>query len=164
MALTDSDADSRLTVSVNHANATASSTRPNTSAAFGEISPAGIGRECVRRITWSRSRSIQQLIVLAPPAESAPPSSTAPIRPSEGSPFSARTIAGTVVTSRSSMTRGFVSMKYARATERHERVCSDASTAGTRCSGTAATTTDGSSRSLRSTKHPGARRTAGIRH
>ena len=98
-------------MSASQTNAIASSASPNTSAAFGEMSPAGIGRECVRRITWSRSRSIQQLIVLAPPAERAPPSSTAAISPSDGSPSSARTIAGTVVTSRSSMTRGFVSRK-----------------------------------------------------
>jgi len=61
-------------------------------------------------MTRSRSRSIQQLIVFAPPAASAPPRSTAPISVTDGSPSSARIIAGTVVTSSSSMTRGFVSI------------------------------------------------------
>ena len=73
------------TVDHSSANASASSTSPNTSAPSGLTSPAGSGRCAVRRIIWSRSRSIQQLMVLAPPAASAPPTSTAAMSPSDGS-------------------------------------------------------------------------------
>ena len=63
-------------------------------------------------MSWSRSRSIQQLIVLAPPAASAPPTTTASISQTDGTPPSARNIGGTAVTSSSSMTRGLVSRMY----------------------------------------------------
>ena len=115
MALTASTAESRLTVDHSSANASASSTSPNTSAPSGFTSPWGSGRCAVRRIIWSRSRSIQQLMVLAPPAASAPPIRTSRIRPSDGISPAARIIAGSVVTSRSSITRGLVRWKYASA-------------------------------------------------
>src|SRR5205085_11594790 len=57
-------------------------------------------------------RSIQQLMVLAPPAASAPPITTAAIKPSAGTPRCAKSIGGTAVTSNSSMTRGFVRRTY----------------------------------------------------
>src|SRR5215510_15487623 len=112
MALTASDADSRFTVDHSSANASASSTSPNTSAPSGFTSPWGSGRRAVRRITWSRSRSIQQLMVLAPPAAKAPPTSTSITSSTGGKWPWARIIAGSVVTSRSSMTRGLVSCTY----------------------------------------------------
>ncbi len=47
--------------------------------------------------------------------------------PSEGTPRSARNITGTVVTSSSSMIRGFVRATYARTVRRHERVVGESS-------------------------------------
>ena len=49
------------------------------------------------------------LMALAPPAAKVPPRTVATISHNEGRPRSATTIVGTVVTSRSSMIRGFVS-------------------------------------------------------
>ena len=62
----------------------------------GETSPSGSGRCAVRRITWSRSRSIQQLMVLAPPAgERTADEHLRRSAPSDGSSPAARIIAGT---------------------------------------------------------------------
>ena len=48
-------------------------------------------------------------MVLAPPAASAPPSKVASIKVTEGTPRRATNMVGSVVTSSSSMIRGFVS-------------------------------------------------------
>jgi hypothetical protein len=49
------------------------------------------------------------LMAFAPPAARVPPMTTAATSHSDGTPRSARTIVGTVVTSSSSMMRGFMS-------------------------------------------------------
>ena len=59
-------------------------------------------------MTASMSRSITMLKALAPPAASVPPTSVATMSQIEGQPSLATTIVGTVVTSSSSMIRGFV--------------------------------------------------------
>src|SRR3954451_24694760 len=61
-------------------------------------------------------------MVLAPPAASAPPASTSTISDELGNSPAARIIAGTVVTSSSSITRGLVSRKYAFATVNVRRI------------------------------------------
>ena len=48
------------------------------------------------------------LMALAPPAASVPPTRVATMSQTEGSPRFATTMVGSVVTSRSSMIRGFV--------------------------------------------------------
>ncbi len=58
---------------------------------------------------------------LAPPAESVPPTSVATINHHPGMPFAATTIVGSVVTSSSSMIRGFVSATYALSLKLAER-------------------------------------------
>jgi hypothetical protein len=63
----------------------------------------------VRCMTPSMSRSYQQLSALALPAAREPPTSVATTSQNDGSPRSASTIVGTVVTSSSSMIRGLVS-------------------------------------------------------
>ena len=55
------------------------------------------------------SRSTYMLMALAPPAARVPPTTVTAISQSDGSPRSATTIVGTVVTSSSSMIRGLVS-------------------------------------------------------
>jgi hypothetical protein len=67
------------------------------------------GRFCVRFMMRSMSRSTYMLMALAPPAAMVPPMTVAAISQSDGRPFAATTIVGTVVTSSSSMMRGFVS-------------------------------------------------------
>ena len=56
------------------------------------------------------------MYVDADPAERAPPTTVAATSPSEGIPRSAKNITGTVVSSNSSITRGFVSPTYAATT------------------------------------------------
>jgi hypothetical protein len=85
------------------------STTPKTSAPRGLISPIGSGRRSVRCMSRSMSRSYQQLKTLAAPAASVPPTSVAISSRHEGQPPAASIIAGTVVTSSSSMIRGLVS-------------------------------------------------------
>jgi hypothetical protein len=63
------------------------------------------------------SRSTTQLIVLADPAASVPPTSVATSVTVDGQPRAASTMTGTVVTSSSSMIRGLVNATYARTTE-----------------------------------------------
>ena len=67
------------------------------------------------------SRSTYMLMALAPPAASVPPSTVQTISHSGGMPCSATTIVGTVVTSSSSMIRGFVSATYAADAGREAR-------------------------------------------
>ena len=55
------------------------------------------------------SRSTKQLSAFAAPAASVPPTRVATTRADDGQPPAASIITGTVVTSRSSMMRGFVS-------------------------------------------------------
>ena len=62
----------------------------------------------VRFISASMSRSTYMLMALAPPAAKVPPMTVATISHTDGMPCSATTIVGTVVTSSSSMMRGFV--------------------------------------------------------
>jgi hypothetical protein len=59
----------------------------------------------------SMSRSATWLRVFALPAARVPPTRVATVVTQPGSPPAARTIVGTVVTSRSSMMRGFVSAR-----------------------------------------------------
>jgi hypothetical protein len=59
------------------------------------------------------SASYTQFNVLAPAAESVPPTSVAATSQVPGQPPAARTIAGTVVIRRSSMIRGLVRATYA---------------------------------------------------
>jgi hypothetical protein len=82
---------------------------PKRRALAAVTAPLGSGRRWVRCICSSMSRSMTQLMVLAPPAARVPPTSVTRISPSDGMPRSARTMAGTVVTSSSSMIRGLVS-------------------------------------------------------
>jgi hypothetical protein len=58
------------------------------------------------------------LIAFAEPAAIVPPTSVVTIKPSDGSPPWASTIAGTVVINRRTMMRGFVSLKYAAVVSR----------------------------------------------
>lgn len=87
------------------------STRPKINACrVGTVALAS-GLRAVRFMTLSMSASATQFSVLAPAAASMPP--TRVFRISSGStvPRSANNMAGMVVTSNSSMTRGFVSAK-----------------------------------------------------
>ena len=87
------------------------SASPKTSAWLrGTVSRAS-GLRSVRFIILSMSASATQFSVLAPAAASSPP--TRVLRISSGStvPRSASSIAGIVVTSKSSMTRGLVSAR-----------------------------------------------------
>ena len=74
----------------------------------GVISPVTSGRLLVRRISLSMSRSMTMLVALAPAAASVPPTRVARISQAAGMPRSATIMAGTVVTSSSSMIRGLV--------------------------------------------------------
>ena len=87
---------------------------PNARAARGSTAWRGNGRWRVRRMTSSMSRSTYMLIAFAPPAARVPPKTTAAMSHRDGTPPAARTMVGTVVTSSSSMIRGFVSAMYAR--------------------------------------------------
>jgi len=82
---------------------------PVISALRALTTPIGSGRRSVRCISLSMSRSYQQLKTLAAPAASVPPASVESSRPHVGQPPAASIIAGTVVTSSSSMIRGLVS-------------------------------------------------------
>jgi hypothetical protein len=79
-----------------------------------EINPVTIGRFEVRAINLSRSLSITMLKALALPAAKVPAHMVATTRPKAGKPFSAKTIAGNVETSRSSTTRNFIRSRYPR--------------------------------------------------
>ena len=104
---------------VNHSQIveTTASTHEKIRALRGEISPVTIGRFSVR----SMSRSRYMLNEAAEPALIAPPRTVARISSGFGNAPAARIITGTVVTSRSSITRGFVRMKYARMVRPSER-------------------------------------------
>jgi hypothetical protein len=71
------------------------------------------------------SRSTTMLMALAPPAANVPPSTVQTISHSDGRPFSATIIVGTVVTRRSSMIRGLVRATYAPTRARVERPAAD---------------------------------------
>ena len=90
------------------ANATASRPAAKRAAARGVITPVTRGRNFVRCMTASMSRSITMLNALAPPAARVPPRSVASMSHSPGIPCAATTIVGTVVTRSNSMMRGFV--------------------------------------------------------
>ena len=66
------------------------------------------GRRAVRFITLSMSASATQFSVLAPAAASMPPISVLRISSGSTVPRSASSMAGMVVTSSNSITRGFV--------------------------------------------------------
>ena len=87
-----------------------------TSAARVDTTCRGSARRRVRRIRSSMSASYTQLSALALPADRVPPTTVATTRPSGGTPRWARNITGTVVSSSSSMMRGFVSPTYAAST------------------------------------------------
>ena len=69
----------------------------------------GSGRRDVRRILVSMSASKTQLSALALPADSVPPTTVATTSHSGGTSCAARNMTGTVVSSSSSMMRGFIS-------------------------------------------------------
>ena len=71
--------------------------------------PVTSGRFLVRGIMASMSRSTTILMALAPPAASDPPTIVTAMSQIGGSPRWATTMVGSVVTSNSSMMRGFVS-------------------------------------------------------
>ncbi len=100
------------------------------SAPRGLTSPVTMGRWPVRTMSLSMSRSRNMLSALAPPAARKPPTSVTATSRSEGRPCEARIIVGTVVTSSSSMMRGFVSATYAAALERRRPSESAPATAG----------------------------------
>jgi hypothetical protein len=79
---------------------------PKASPAAGLILPAAIARRLVRGISWSMSRSNQQLTAPAPPAAMAPPISEPMSTTGEGQPRAATTIALASVTTSSRMIRG----------------------------------------------------------
>src|SRR5438270_1589536 len=80
-----------------------------------------MGRRLVRAMIASMSRSTTQLIVLAEPAASVPPTRVASSVQPDGQPRAASTMTGTVVTSSSSMIRGLVSATYALITSSGDR-------------------------------------------
>ena len=93
-------------------------TAPNTVAARGPTRWRGRARRRVRRIRSSMSRSSTQLKTLALAAAKQPPTMVSRTSTSGGTPRAARNIAGTVVTSSSSMIRGLVRLTYAETTSR----------------------------------------------
>src|SRR3954471_22446643 len=97
------------------------STMPKRSAAVGLISARTTGRRRVRAMTASMSRSTTQLIVLALPAASVPPTRVSASVHVDGQPRAASIITGTVVTSSSSMMRGLVRATYDRTTANGNR-------------------------------------------
>ena len=94
---------------------------PNTSALRVGTLCLGSGRERVRFITASMSASATQFSALAEPAAMVPPNNVANTSHGDGMPRAASIIAGTVVTSSSSMMRGLVSATYARSTSVRRR-------------------------------------------
>ena len=106
--------DSRFTAHAISTIEIAPSTIPKTRAFSGVTWWAGSGRRRVRVISRSMSRSRYWLIALAEPAASVPQTSVQKVRRSQsasvipGTSRVARTIAGIVVTSSSSMIRGLV--------------------------------------------------------
>ena len=92
----------------------AASVHAKISAPRGETSPVTSGRFTVRCMCASMSRSRYMLNAAADPALIDPPSTVARTSQMSGKPPCARIITGTVVTSSSSSTRGFVSATYAR--------------------------------------------------
>jgi hypothetical protein len=106
-------AESRLTKPHSQAKATTSRITAKISAFRGSMTPVTSGRFLVRSIRASMSRSTYMLMAWDPPAARVPPKTVANINQIDGSPPSATTIVGTVVTSRSSMMRGFVRAMYA---------------------------------------------------
>ena len=101
-------AASTFTVEARKKNENAPSQNPNASACSGLTWWAGSGRSRVRRMIWSMSRSRYMLMLLADPAARVPPTRVAAISQSEGMPWSARIMAGTVVISSRTMMRGFI--------------------------------------------------------
>ena len=76
--------------------------------------PVASGRFAVRCINLSVSDSITILKALALPAAKVPPIKVATVNEKEGKPPSAKTIAGSVETNRSSTTRNFIRSTYPR--------------------------------------------------
>jgi hypothetical protein len=74
-----------------------------------DISPVAIGRFAVRFISRSDLASITILNALAPPAANVPPTNAQIVTDNSGTPSLAKNKAGSVVTSRSSTTRNFIS-------------------------------------------------------
>ena len=102
---------------------------PNASARCGAIWRAGSGLRDVRFINASMSLSRYMLIVLAAPAARVPPNTVAAINQPDGHPRAASIIVGTVVTTSSTMIRGFVSAMYARMVFARPTLCGTASSA-----------------------------------
>nr|BFF04052.1 hypothetical protein GCM10020241_57270 [Streptoalloteichus tenebrarius] len=105
---------SRFVVPHRNRNDATPSTSPNTNAWRVLTLCFGNGRTFVRFITESISASATQFNAFALPAAIIPPTRVAKKVPSGGSPRWANNIAGMVVTSSSSMTRGLISPTYAR--------------------------------------------------
>ena len=114
MAPADRTAASQLVVSQSQTVDAAASVHAKINAPRGETSPVTSGRFTVRCMCASMSRSRYMLNAAADPALIEPPSTVARTSQMSGSPPCARIMTGTVVTSRSSSTRGFVSATYAR--------------------------------------------------
>ena len=74
--------------------------------------PVASGRLAVRFINLSDSDSITMLKAFALPAAKVPPIKVAIVNEREGKPPSAKTIAGSVETNRSSTTRNFIRSTY----------------------------------------------------
>src|ERR1035437_1378092 len=73
----------------------APSAMPKSSAWAGSIRPAGMGRDRVRPMLASMSRSNQQLMACAPPAANQPPATVAAVMRRPGQPRAAMTMANT---------------------------------------------------------------------
>jgi hypothetical protein len=108
MAPVVSTAARGFTVTHSHVGPRTPRTAPNAVAWRTLTRPAGNGRSLVRTMTASMSRSRTMLNTFAAPAVRVPPSSVARISQPPGQPPAARNMGGTVVTSSSSMIRGFV--------------------------------------------------------
>jgi hypothetical protein len=76
---------------------------------FLDILPVAIGRFAVRFISKSDLASITMLYAFAPPAANVPPTKHQIVNAKSGTPSLAKNKAGSVVTSRSSTTRNFIS-------------------------------------------------------
>ena len=109
MAAADSTAASQFVVSHSHTVETTASVHAKIRAPRGDTSPVTSGRFTVRCMCASMSRSRYMLNAAADPALIEPPMTVASTSQRLGKPPSARIITGTVVTSSSSSTRGFVS-------------------------------------------------------
>jgi hypothetical protein len=101
-----------LVVHHSQKNDATDSASPKTSAWLRGTMSRASGRRCVRFIFLSMSASATQFSALAPAAASSPPTRVFKISSGSTVPRSARSIAGMVVTSNSSITRGFVSARY----------------------------------------------------